>query len=67
MRQLLAKDKEMFCNTVASKLLTMAMGRETNAFDREQITQILKEADSKGNGFKDILTAVVTSDLFMSK
>ena len=67
MRQLLANDKEAFCNTVASKLLTMAMGRETNAFDREEIKEILKEADSKGNGFKDILTAVVTSELFRSK
>jgi hypothetical protein len=67
MRQLLTDDKEMFYETVTSKLLTMAMGRETNAFDREQIAAIMNEAKSKGNGFKDILVAAVTSEIFKSK
>ncbi|MCH2207471.1 MAG: DUF1592 domain-containing protein [Lentisphaerales bacterium] len=67
MRKLLLEDEEMFCKTVTSKLLTMAMGREVNAFDREQIESIMKTAKAQGNGFKDILTATVTSDLFKSK
>ncbi|MCH2208177.1 MAG: DUF1592 domain-containing protein [Lentisphaerales bacterium] len=67
MRQLLAKNEDMFCNTVASKLLNMAMGREVNSFDREKIQDILKEAKTNGNGLKDLLTAVVTSELFESK
>ena len=67
MRKLMSKDKEGFTNTVASKLLTMAMGRELNAFDREGIDRILQETKSKGNGFKDLLSAVVVSDLFKTK
>ena len=67
MRQLIAKDEQLFANTVASKLLTMAMGREVNAFDREEITKILDESKSQGNGLKDLLTSVVTSKLFKSK
>lgn len=67
MRQLLAKEEKMFSNTVASKLLTMALGRETNAFDRDDIKKILQKAKSNGNGLKDILTSVVTSELFRSK
>ena len=67
MRSLLAKDEAMFSNTVASKLLTMAMGREVNAFDREALKDILREAKSNGNGFKDILSSVITSELFKSK
>ena len=67
MRSLLAKDEKMFRRTVASKLLTMAMGRETNAFDRDEIEKVLHKAKSNGNGLKDILTSVVTSELFRSK
>ena len=48
MRDILSSKQEMFANTVVSKLLTLAIGREINSFDREEVNQIIAKTHAQG-------------------
>ena len=51
----------------ATKLLVFATGREMGFSDRPVIDEIMREAGAKGHGVRDLLHAVIRSDLFLTK
>ncbi|MEO0414330.1 MAG: DUF1592 domain-containing protein [Verrucomicrobiota bacterium] len=62
-KHLLTKE-DQFTRCLTEKLLTYALGRELDIQDRPEIDRILEELDTKGNGLKDLLMLVVSSELF---
>ncbi len=60
---LLAKE-DQFARCLTEKLLTYALGRELDIQDRPEIDRILKDLEAKGNGLKDLVLLVVSSELF---
>ncbi len=58
--------QDQFARCLTEKLLTFALGRELDIQDRPEIDRILSDLDSKGNGLKDLLLLVVTSEMFAS-
>lgn len=62
-KKILMSKKVQFTNTLATKLLTYATGREIRAFEKEQVKKV---AHSK-KGFRDLIIAVTTSKFFNRK
>ncbi|MCA9052283.1 MAG: DUF1592 domain-containing protein [Planctomycetaceae bacterium] len=66
-RDHLAREQETLARTLATKFLTFGAGREMGFSDRREIDRIVQQTASHGYGVRDILYAVVASDLFQSK
>ena len=66
-RALLLKREEFFVRTVASRLLSHALGRRIESSDRPSIDKIIVHLKDDGYRLADLITAVVTSDLFLSR
>ncbi|OYP38132.1 DUF1592 domain-containing protein [Rhodopirellula sp. MGV] len=64
---LLAEQDKMLATTFATKLLTFATGREMGFSDRDEIERLVNSAAADGYCAKDLLQAVITSDIFLSK
>ncbi len=58
---------DLFSQCLAEKLMTYATGRVPNYAEREEIEGIVEANHAHGNGFKDLLLALVTSDTFRTK
>ncbi len=67
LRTILLKRKEFFVRTVTSRLLSHALGRRIEAVDRPAIDQIVASIRDHDYRFIDLITAVVTSDLFQKR
>jgi hypothetical protein len=67
LRAILLKREEFFVRTVASRLLSHALGRRIELSDRGAVDKIV--INSKPNEYRlaDLVTAVVTSELFLSR
>ena len=55
---------EQFAEALTEKLMTYALGRETELTDQAVIDGILKNLSANQGGFKDLVRAVVLSDSF---
>ncbi len=64
LRTLLLKREEFFVRTVASRLLSHALGRRMEALDRPAVDKIVTNLKKNEYRLADLVTAVVTSDLF---
>lgn len=64
LRKLLLNRQEFFVRTVANRLLSHALGRRIEAIDRPAIDRIISEIRGDDYPIADLITAVVTSDLF---
>jgi Protein of unknown function (DUF1585) len=67
LRALLLKREEFFVRTVTSRLLNHALGRRIEASDRPAIDKIVAPLKDKECRLADLITAVVTSDLFRQR
>lgn len=66
-RNLLANDRKQLARALASKLLTFATGREMGFSDRPEIERLAENAVVSGKGVRDLIKAVVMSEIFRNK
>ncbi|MEQ1827517.1 MAG: DUF1592 domain-containing protein [Pirellula sp.] len=64
---LLLKREEFFVRTLASRLLSHALGRRMEAIDRPAVDKIIVSVKENNYRLADLITAVVTSDLFQKR
>ncbi len=67
LRTLLLKRDEFFVRTVTSRLLSHALGRRIESFDRPAIDKIVVSLKDNDYPLADLITAVVASDLFQNR
>ena len=58
---------DQFSQCLSEKLITYATGREPNYVERKEIATIVAQNHSAGNGFQDLILALVLSDTFRTK
>ncbi len=66
-QKLLLQDKERVVRCVVEKLLTFACGREMGFSDRAEIQRIVTALRSSGHGMRDLVHAVIQSDIFRNR
>ena len=64
LKQYLLNNGDMFSRCLTSKLLVYATGRPMNFADGRVIDQIVDDVASQGNGFRDLIVAIVLSESF---
>jgi len=64
---LLLQREDFFVRTVTSRLLSHALGRRIEALDRPAVDKIVTQVKDHDYPLADLITAVVTSDLFQSR
>ena len=67
MKRYLLKNIDIFSRCLAGKLLVYATGRPMNFGDRRVVNQVVNDVRNDGNGFRDLIVALVLSDAFQSK
>jgi hypothetical protein len=63
-KKLLLSRKELFARALTTKLLAYSLGRHVSLSDRPHVDRIVAELDTRGNGFRDLIKLVVTSEPF---
>ncbi len=66
LKKLLLEQKHLFAKCLTEKLLTYALGRELTFGDRATVREIREELENRGNGLRDLVELVVTSEAFQS-
>jgi len=67
LRQALLRRPEMFVSTFTEKLLTYALGRGLESYDRPAIRGIVREAGRSDYRFTAVVTALVRSTPFQMR
>lgn len=67
LKSYLVRNIDIFSRCLTGKLLTYATGRPTSFGDRKVIDQIVSDVQKQGNGFADLIVAVVQSESFRTK
>ena len=63
-KEYLASNRDKFMRALAEKLLTYALGRGLEPYDRRAVDNILKRSGAKGDKFSELVLAIVESDPF---
>ncbi|QXD26288.1 DUF1592 domain-containing protein [Opitutia bacterium ISCC 51] len=66
-RFLLENRQDQFARAMAHKLTTYALGRPLSFSDRASIEEITAKLRNKGDGLADLISLIVTTDLFLTK
>ena len=66
-RDQLASEPSRLAKTFVSKLLVFATGRELGFSDRAEIERIVESASRSRYGMRDLMSAVITSKIFLEK
>ncbi|QDT02015.1 hypothetical protein K227x_03860 [Rubripirellula lacrimiformis] len=64
MQILVSEKKDRFCQCLAEKMLTYALGRGLGSYDRCTVKECLSELHENEYRFSSLVTAIVTSDPF---
>ena len=67
LRKLLASRKTQLTRNLTHKLLLHATGRKPSYRDHHIINQIVEQSLAGGNGFRDLIHAVIASELFFRR
>jgi mono/diheme cytochrome c family protein len=67
LRRLLRADKEVFVRCLAEKMLTYALGRGLEPYDRRAVNRIVEVMGKENDRFSVLLTEVVKSDPFQKR
>lgn len=67
LQRLLVADQDRVARCIIEKLLVFATGRPMGFSDRSELDRILTASKSKGHGMRDLVHAVVQSEIFQSK
>jgi len=65
-KRLLLARKELFARALTTKLLAYSLGRHVSLSDRPHVDRIVAELDRRGNGFRDLIKLVATSEPFLA-
>lgn len=65
--QIISRRREQFQRTLAEKMLTYALGRGTEYYDKCTIDDCLKSMKQRGNRFSVLVEGIVLSDPFLKK
>lgn len=63
----LVKNIDQFSQCLAEKLMTYATGRVPSYSERKEIAMLVKKNHETGNGFRDLVLAVIESETFGTK
>jgi mono/diheme cytochrome c family protein len=66
-RFLLENRQDQFCRAITYKLATYALGRPLSFADRASIDDLAAKLRHKGDGLTDLISLIVSSDLFLTK
>jgi hypothetical protein len=66
-QKLLLADEDRVTRSITEKLLTFATGRAMGFSDRREIDRLVAASKAKGHGMRDLIHAVVQSEVFRSK
>lgn len=66
-QKLLLADQDKVARSLIEKLLTFASGRSMGFSDRSEIDKLVTESKAKGHGLRDLIHAVVQSEIFKIK
>jgi hypothetical protein len=66
-KRLLLNDKQPFARALTEKVLVYAGGRGLGFSDRDEVEQVVKSVAHHGYGFRDLVHAVVQSEIFRHK
>jgi hypothetical protein len=66
-KQILIERRQQFVTALATKVLSYATGRRTSTADRPQIERIVAQLSERGDGLRDLVELVATSDAFQAK
>lgn len=66
-KKALLEREPQFARALAERLLTYACGRRVEALDRPMVDAVVREQARRGNGMRDLVELVVTSEIFRSK
>ncbi len=61
---LVEEKRDEFCRCLVRKLLTYALGRELQSFDRCAVNEILDDLKKQDYRFRALVTSIVLSDPF---
>ena len=67
LKQYLIENIDVFGHCLAEKLLVYATGRDLGFGDRREVERIVKKVRQEGNGFQDLIVALVLSESFRTK
>lgn len=67
LKRYVVKNIDIFSKCLTGKLMTYATGRPTSFGDRKVIEQIVSDVRQQGNGFADLIVAIVQSESFRTK
>ena len=67
LKRYLNENIDVFSRCLTRKLLVYATGRAMNFGDERVIDQIVEDVSQQGNGFRDLVVAIVQSDAFAVK
>ena len=67
LKRYLKSNIHIFARCVARKLLVYATGRPMNFGDERVIDQLVHDVQQQGNGFRDLIVAIVQSESFGAK
>ncbi|RMH27432.1 MAG: DUF1592 domain-containing protein [Planctomycetota bacterium] len=66
LKQILLAQKTLFTDNLTRKLLTYALGRGTEPFDRPTVRRITDHAAAHGDSLRSLIEGIVLSDAFRS-
>jgi mono/diheme cytochrome c family protein len=67
LRSLLLEKREMFARNLTEKLMTYALGRRVEHFDRPTVRKIVREAEATDYKWSSIVTGIVESPAFLMR
>jgi len=67
LKSYLVKNIDIFGNCLAEKLLVYATGRDLGFTERKEVEKVVKNVRQSGNGFQDLIVALVLSESFQTK
>ncbi len=67
LKRYVVENIDRFARCLAEKLLVYAAGRPLSFGDRREVDRIVAEAAARGNGFRDLIEAVVASEAFATR
>ncbi|QEL16047.1 DUF1592 domain-containing protein [Limnoglobus roseus] len=67
LKKLLRTDKDAFVRCIAEKMLTYAIGRGLEAYDRRAVNQIVQTVGKQNDRFSALILAIVQSDPFQKR
>jgi hypothetical protein len=66
-KKILVERRQQFIAALTGKLLAYATGRRIGPADRAQIERIASQLIERGEGMRDLIELVATSEAFLSK